>query len=56
MEINIEIIDEKKNSKRLIVDNEKVLVINTLYKEFGGEDSNINDEVEALKKILKLNI
>lgn len=28
----------------------KVLVINTLYKEFGGEDSNINDEVEALKK------
>lgn len=28
----------------------KVLVINTLYKEFGGEDSNINDEVMALKK------
>lgn len=28
----------------------KVLVINTLYKKFGGEDSNIKDEVEALKK------
>ena len=28
----------------------KVLIINTSYREFGGEDSNIQEEVRALKK------
>ena len=28
----------------------KLLVINTKYREFGGEDSNIVDELEVLKK------
>ena len=28
----------------------KILIINTLYREFGGEDSNIIDEIALLKK------
>ena len=28
----------------------KILVINTKYKIYGGEDSNINDELKLLKK------
>ena len=28
----------------------KILVINTKYREYGGEDSNIVDEIKLLKK------
>ena len=30
----------------------KILLINTKYREFGGEDSNIEEELKFLKKIL----
>ena len=33
----------------------KILVVHTKYKIKGGEDSNIWNEIEFLKKILKLN-
>ena len=34
----------------------KILVINTKYREFGGEDANILEEIKFLKNITLLNI
>ena len=34
----------------------KILVVNTIYKEKGGEDTNIVDEVNFLKNFMRLNI
>ena len=31
----------------------KVLIVNTKYKIFGGEDANISDEVNLLKKTIQ---
>ena len=34
--------------------NEKVLVINTKYKNYGGEDSNFDEEIKFLKKFYEV--
>ena len=35
---------------------EKLLIFNTKYKKYGGEDANIEEEVKFYKKFLKSNI
>ena len=52
--LKISLDNEIRKVELINILNEKILIINTKYKELGGEDSNILDEIDLLSKHYKV--